>query len=210
MNVSRRKKSIIQAVSILSITTLLFGCSNPNEGADNKKDNNTLTLAWPRDIGEMNPHVYNPSQLFAQSMVYEPLVHYAEGGKLEPFLAKSWDISKDGKTYTFKLRDDVKFSDGSVFDATIVKKNFDAVLKNKALHSWLGFISKIDKTEVVDKQTFRMTLSEAYYPTIQELAVVRPVRFLGEAGFPKNGDTSKGVEQEVGTGPWVLDEYKAD
>ncbi|ACB60816.1 nickel ABC transporter, periplasmic nickel-binding protein [Exiguobacterium sibiricum 255-15] len=210
MNVSRRKKSIIQAVSILSITTLLFGCSNPNEGADNKSNQDTLTMAWPRDIGEMNPHVYNPSQLFAQSMVYEPLVHYAEGGKLEPFLAKSWDISKDGKTYTFKLRDDVKFSDGSTFDATIVKKNFDAVLKNKALHSWLGFISKIDKTEAVDKQTFRMTLSEAYYPTIQELAVVRPVRFLGEAGFPKNGDTSKGVEQEVGTGPWVLDEYKAD
>ncbi|EQB47448.1 hypothetical protein CGLO_13404 [Colletotrichum gloeosporioides Cg-14] len=33
-------------------------------------------MAWPRDIGEMNPHVYNPSQLFAQSMIYEPLVSY--------------------------------------------------------------------------------------------------------------------------------------
>ena len=68
----------------------------------------------------------------------------------------------------------------------------------------------MDQTEVIDQNTFKLTLTEPYYPTIQELAVVRPVRFLGEAGFPKDGDTSKGVVKPVGTGPWVLEEYKAD
>ncbi len=62
----------------------------------------------------------------------------------------------------------------------------------------------------IDEHTFKFTLKEPYYPTIQELTVVRPVRFLGEAGFPENGDTSEGVEQPIGTGPWVLEEHKVD
>lgn len=190
---------------------LLVGCSQANNGAGGDKDHSDMiTMAWPRDIGEMNPHVYNPSQLFAQSMIYEPLVSYQKNGKLKPELAKSWDVSKDGKVYTFHLRDKVTFSDGSEFNANIVKKNFDSILKNKDIHSWLGVIKKIKKTEAVDKKTFKLTLTEPYYPTVQELAVVRPVRFLGEAGFPKNGDTSKGIEKPVGTGPWVLKTYQKD
>ncbi|MEH6965739.1 nickel ABC transporter substrate-binding protein [Priestia megaterium] len=197
---------------ILILSTLLVGCSNANNEESTSKDNhdNMLTIAWPRDVGEMNPHVYNPSQLFAQSMVYEPLVSYQAGGKIKPNLAKSWEISEDGKVYMFHLREGVKFSDGTDFNAEIVKKNFDTILNNKELHSWLGFITKIAQTEVVDKNTFKLTLTEPYYPTIQELAVVRPVRFLGEAGFPKDGDTSKGIVKPVGTGPWILEKYKAD
>ncbi|MEI2376480.1 nickel ABC transporter substrate-binding protein [Priestia megaterium] len=197
---------------ILILSTLLVGCSNANNEESTSKDNhdNMLTIALPRDVGEMNPHVYNPSQLFSQSMVYEPLVSYQAGGKIKPNLAKSWEISEDGKVYMFHLREGVKFSDGTDFNAEIVKKNFDTILNNKELHSWLGFITKIAQTEVVDKNTFKLTLTEPYYPTIQELAVVRPVRFLGEAGFPKDGDTSKGIVKPVGTGPWILEKYKAD
>ncbi|MFP8641215.1 nickel ABC transporter substrate-binding protein [Priestia aryabhattai] len=198
-------------VFILILSTLLVGCSNNNgESTSKGSHDNMLTIAWPRDVGEMNPHVYNPSQLFAQSMVYEPLVSYQAGGKIKPNLAKSWEISEDGKVYTFHLREGVKFSDGTDFNAEIVKKNFDTILNNEELHSWLGFITKIAQTEVVDKNTFKLTLTEPYYPTIQELAVVRPVRFLGEAGFPKDGDTSKGIVKPVGTGPWILEKYKAD
>ena len=50
---------------------------------------------------------------------------------------------------------------------------------------------------MIDDHTFKLKLTEPYYPTIQELAVVRPVRFLGEAGFPEDGDTSKGVENRL-------------
>jgi nickel transport system substrate-binding protein len=199
-------------ISILLFSTILLGCTNASNEATTSQDvkENILTIAYPRDVGEMNPHVYNPSQLFAQSMVYEPLVSYGDGGELKPHLAESWDISVDGKEYIFHLRQDVKFSDGTSFNAEIVKKNFDTILNHMDLHSWLGFLSKISSTEVIDEHTFKMTLTEPYYPTIQELAVVRPVRFLGEAGFPEDGDTSKGVVEAVGTGPWILEEHKAD
>lgn len=210
------KRFLLMSVMILILSMTLLGCSNSNESIENPnsdttaESDNTITFAWPRDVGAMNPHVYNPSQLFAQSMVYEPLVSYQDGGELKPHLAESWEISEDGKEYIFKLRQDVKFSDGTNFNAEIVKKNFDAILKNAKMHGWLGFIPKIAQTEVIDEYSFKLTLTEPYYPTIQELAVVRPVRFLGEAGFPQDGDTSKGVEKPVGTGPWVLDEYKVD
>ncbi|MEC1261470.1 nickel ABC transporter substrate-binding protein [Bacillus swezeyi] len=210
-NGANRRNILFLAAFILLLSTVLIGCTNAGEGSAAKRENdNMLTIAWPQDVGEMNPHVYNPSQLFAQSMVYEPLVSYQDGGDLKPHLAESWDISKDGKVYTFYLRKGVKFSDGTSFNAQIVKKNFDTLLKNVELHSWLGFITKIERTDVIDENTFQLTLKEPYYPTIQELAVVRPVRFLGEAGFPEDGDTSKGVVKPVGTGPWVLEEYKAD
>ncbi|MDQ0194688.1 nickel ABC transporter substrate-binding protein [Paenibacillus wynnii] len=211
MFVSRGKTLVI---FLLVLSTALMGCSAQNNaqksGAESAEKEKTITVSWPRDVGPMNPHVYNPSQLIAQSMVYEPLVSYKEGGKLVPHLAESWTISQDGKEYTFKLRQDVKFSDGTAFNAAVVKKNFDAILKNRKNHSWLGFINFVDKTEEVDEYTFKMTLTQVYYPTLQELSVVRPVRFLGEAGFPDDGDTSKGVKVSVGTGPWMLSDYKKD
>jgi len=211
-----------KTAALLLATTLLFlfvvvGCSNTENGADSSNTSSngssqakSITMSWPRDIGTMNPHTYNPSQLFAQSMLYEPLVSYQENGKLAPALAESWTISDDGKTYTFKLRQGVKFSDGTDFNAEIVKKNFDAVMKHKDTHSWLGVVNVIDKTEVVDDHTFRLTLTKPYYPVLQDLSVVRPFRFLGEAGFPDNGDTSEGIKEPVGTGPWMLAEYKQD
>lgn len=117
-----RSKIKITFLSMLIFSILLAGCTNAGNSTEMKKHNNMVTIAWPRDIGEMNPHVYNPSQLFAQSMVYEPLVTYGTGGKLKPHLAESWDLSNDGKVYTFHLRKDVKFSDGTTFNAKIAKK----------------------------------------------------------------------------------------
>jgi nickel transport system substrate-binding protein len=215
LNRIHKKQFLFMSAMIIILSMALLGCSGATESGNESSDSssvssNMITFAWPRDIGDLNPHLYNPSQMFAQSMVFEPLVSYQDGGELKPHLAESWEVSDDGKEYTFNLRQDVKFSDGSSFNAETVKKNFDAVLNNVDLHSWLGFIPKVDQTEIVDEYTFKLTLNEPYYPTIQELAVVRPVRFLGEAGFPQDGDTSKGIEKPVGTGPWVLDEYKVD
>ncbi|PZT52182.1 nickel ABC transporter substrate-binding protein [Paenibacillus silvae] len=217
MSVHLRKRSTLMMVAALLLLLFIVGCSNKESGSasssasgDQAASAKSITMSWPRDIGTMNPHTYNPSQLFAQSMIYEPLVSYQKGGKLEPALAESWTISDDGKVYTFKLRQGVKFSDGTPFNAEIVKKNFDSIMKNKKTHSWLGIVGVLGKTEVVDDHTFRMTLTEPYYPVLQDLSVVRPFRFLGAAGFPDDGDTSKGIKEPVGTGPWMLADYKQD
>ena len=85
---SVHRKAVQLVLFVFILSTTLLGCSTEkkeqNAESDTQQTVKTVTLSWPRDIGPMNPHVYNPSQLIAQSMIYEPLVRYAEGGKLEP------------------------------------------------------------------------------------------------------------------------------
>ena len=89
-------------------------------------DDSTLTIAYPVNAGPLNPHLYNPNQMYAQTMVYDSLVRYTPDG-MEGALAESWHISDDGLTYTFKLRN-AKFSDGSPVTAYAVVMNFNLKL----------------------------------------------------------------------------------
>jgi nickel transport system substrate-binding protein len=171
-------------------------------------DKTTLTYSWPSNVGPLNPHLYSPNQMFAQAMVYEPLVKYTEKGMVIPWLARAWQVSPDGTVYTFQLRKDVVFSDGTPFDAVAVKKNFDAILRNAKRHAWLEFIAQIKETAVVDAHAFQLTLRRPYYPALQELALVRPARFLAPSAFPDSGNTADGLKKPIGTGPWVLAESK--
>ncbi|PTG40807.1 ABC transporter substrate-binding protein, partial [Staphylococcus cohnii] len=120
---------------------------------------------------------------------------------IQPLLAKSWEVSEDGKTYTFHLREGVKFHDGTPFNAEAVKKNFDAVQANKSLHSWIKLSTIIDKTEVKDDHTFVLTLKEPYNATLEELAMTRPYVFVSPKAF-KNGGTKEGLKTFSGKGPY--------
>ncbi|KMM85529.1 nickel ABC transporter substrate-binding protein [Pseudomonas taetrolens] len=154
-----------------------------------------LTYSWPTNAGPLDPRGYSPNQMYAQAMVYEPLVRYTAEGSLQPWLATQWDVSPDGKTYTFTLRDGVTFSDGSPFNAAAAKANLDAVLANSKRHQWMELVSTLERIEAPDARTLRLVLKHPYYPTLMELAQVRPLRF----GAP---DAKPGAP--AGTGPWKL------
>lgn len=155
----------------------------------------TLTYSWPTNAGPLDPRGYSPNQMYAQAMVYEPLVRYTAEGTLEPWLATHWSVSPDGKTYTFTLRDNVQFSDGSLFNAAAAKANLDAVLANAKRHQWMELVSTLDRVETPDEHTLVLHLKHPYYPTLMELAQVRPLRFAAPDAKPGT---------PVGTGPWVL------
>ena len=166
-----------------------------------------ITTAWPVNVGPLNPHLYTPNQMFAQSMVYEPLVKYQADGSVIPWLAKSWTHSEDGKTWTFTLRDDVKFSNGEPFDAEAAAENFRAVLDNRQRHAWLELANQIVDVKALSKTELQITLKSAYYPFLQELALPRPFRFIAPSQF-KNHETMNGIKAPIGTGPWILQESK--
>lgn len=167
-----------------------------------------LVFATARNVGPLNPHLYSPNQMYGQEMVYESLVKYEKDGRVVPWLAESWEMSPDGKAYTFKLRQGVQFSDGSPFDAEAVKKNVDAVLANRKRHEWLDLINQIDRAEVVDAGTVRFVLKSSYYPFLQDMALVRPLRFLAPGSIPESGNTADGIKAPIGTGPWAVAEMK--
>lgn len=123
------KKLFVRLLLAIAVTALVIlpSCTQPNSQSETA--NSALTYSWSQDVGPLNPHMYGPSQMFAQDLVYEPLVSYERGGKIQPALAESWEVSPDGKLITFQLREGVSFSDGTVFDAAAAKANFDQVLQ---------------------------------------------------------------------------------
>ena len=183
---------------------LLAGCQD-RDGERAAAPRTELVYASTKDIRDINPHLYG-GEMAAQGMVFEPLViNTAEG--VRPWLAESWEISPDGRVYTFHLRRGVTFSDGTPFDAEAVRLNMDAIIANRLRHAWLDMINEIERHEVVDSHTWRLVLKHPYYPTLIELGLLRPFRFISPSCFI-DGQTRDGVRGLVGTGPWVLKEHK--
>lgn len=160
-----------------------------------------------RDIRDLNPHLY-AGEMYAQEMLYETLVTITADG-YAPCLAESWNISEDGKTYTFKIRKGVTFSDGEVCDANAIKANFDAIIENKERHTWLEMMNLLVGVSAPDAETFVIELSQPYYPMLTELGVTRPFAMISPKAM-KNGSTKDGVEAYIGTGAYVLKESVTD
>ena len=172
-----------------------------------KKEDDTLVIAMPEDIGTGDAHNYS-TQFCIQDWMYETLVKW-EDNQIKPGLAESWEISDDGTEYTFHLRQGVKFTDGSSWDARIAKKNVDAVLLHQEDHSWLEALNQIKSCDIVDDNTIKITLKGSYYPFLQEMSLARPMSFIAEAAFPDSGDTYVDpVKEPIGTGKLKLIERK--
>lgn len=179
----------------------LGACATTAQNVDKTK----LTFASTKDIRDINPHLY-AGEMAAQNMIFEGLVVNTTEG-VKPHLAKGWDISEDGLTYTFHLREDVSFSDGEKFNAHAAKANFDALLANRKRHAWIETANNLDTVTVKDDYTLVLTVKSAYYPTLEELGMTRPFRFISPKSM-KDGQTKDGVNSYIGTGPFVLSEHK--
>ncbi|WP_439649064.1 ABC transporter substrate-binding protein [Herbidospora cretacea] len=137
--------------------------------------------------------------------VLDSLVTLDDKGGIGPWLATSWDISADGLTYTFKLRPDVKFTDGTPFDAEAVKVNLDHIVdpKTKSQLAASAF-GPYEKTTVVDPQTVEVKFKRPYSPFLAALSTA----FFGIQS-PKQ--LALGPEtlakKVVGTGPFVIDAF---
>ncbi|RDU61699.1 nickel ABC transporter substrate-binding protein [Helicobacter sp. MIT 14-3879] len=170
---------------------------------------NILRVAVSRNVGVMNPQGYGSNEMFAQNMIYEGLVKVNNEGKIVPSLATSWEIKQKGKVYVFNLRKNVLFSNGEEFNSNAVKKNFDSILKNAKRHSWSALIALINDIEVVDSHTIKIHLKSPYSPTLNELALVRPYRFIAPSMIPSDLDLVKHNPKEpIGTGAYMLVDTK--
>ena len=190
-------------------TTAAAGTENSAAASEagSSEGKEELVFVNYRDIRDLNPHLY-AGEMYAQEMLYETLVNITADG-YEGCLAESWDISDDGKTYTFHIRDGVKFSDGEVCDANAIKANFDAIIENKDRHTWLEMMNLLVGVSAPDDKTFVIELSEPYYPLLTELGVTRPFAMISPKAM-KDGSTKDGVNAYIGTGPYVLTDFVTD
>ncbi len=159
----------------------------------------TLVLAAGDSLGPGNPHDYS-SNMAMLDLLYEPLVRYGPDGSIQPALAESWEISPDGLIWTFKLRPNVTFHDGTPFDAAAAKWNLQRWI-GVAAHNWLPTSARVTSIDTPDAMTVVLTLKEAYYPAVQDLSLMRPVRFLS----PNAVDSTGTFVKPIGTGPWQIE-----
>lgn len=197
------KKEVVLLAWAL-VLVWMSGCSDNQGSTSAKQETKELVYATAKDINDMNPHLY-PGSMAAQGMVYESLVENTPEG-IKPLLADSWEISNDGKEYTFHLRKDVTFHDGAPFNADAVKQNIEAVQSNASKHTWIKLSTMIEDIHILGEHTIQLKLTEPYYPALLELSMTRPYVFLSPNDFI-DGETKDGVKGYNGTGPYKLTQH---
>lgn len=132
--------------------------------------------------------------------VFEGLTRYQADGSIAPALAKSWDISADGLTYTFHLNSDVKFHDGSDMDANDVKFSLDRARSEDSTNAQKALFAGIASVDVIDAMTVKITLSQPNGGFITNMA-------WGDAVIVAPESIENAATNPVGTGPFVFSNW---
>jgi peptide/nickel transport system substrate-binding protein len=182
------------------LCTLFSGCTAPPSGG-------RIVYGLTLSPSGIDPHANASSELgIPLTSVYDTLVYQdPDGGQFVPGLAERWDVSGDGLVYTFFLRHDVTFHDGTAFDAESVRFNLARITGDELASQKARFmLGPYERTEVVDEYTVRIHLSEPFAPLLDSLSQV----YLGmasPAAVEQWGDDYQ--LHQVGTGPFVFAEY---
>lgn len=154
----------------------------------------------------LDPHVGgNYPQALLSSQYIEELTAL-EDGRPVPALAESWTTSDDGKTLTFRLRDDVTFTDGTPFDAAAVVANIEHV-QDPATASSTGYLAlqSIAKATATDDHTVMLTLSRPDSALLESFS--QP--WVGmESPKALGRSQAQNCESPVGTGPFRITDWK--
>lgn len=176
---------------------------------------NVLIVGQIAEPQSLDPHTVTATNDFRILVnLYDGLVRFKDGTlEVEPALAESWEVSDDGRTYRFKLREGVKFHDGSDFDAEAVKFNFDRMLnKDHPFYNTGPFplsfnFSSIASVEVIDPHKVEFRLKEAFAPFLSNLAYPTGLIVSPTAVEQHGKDYGRSPS---GTGPFKFAEWQSN
>ncbi len=186
----------------------------------------TSTISNPKKWNPITSHETSTTA-YTDKMFMGLTTDNPMNGALEPELAKSWDISKDGLTITFHLRHGLKWSDGQPFTADDVVFTFNDVIYNKDVQTSLRDVLRLPdgsfpKVEKVDDYTVKVTLSMIFRPILTEIGVpIIPKHVLAQTVHKLNPNVPAGnfngvwglntkPSDIVGIGPYLLQSFTPD
>lgn len=165
-----------------------------------------MIVTGHHEIASLHPDDAGPTVHWViVTQIHNGMIELDENYQIELVLAESYDVAEDGMTYTFKLRDGVKFHDGEILDSADVKHTFEWYMNpdNAAVNATL--YRNIDRVETPDNLTVVIRMKEPYAPFLVDTATtfILPEHYHGKVG--KEGYASK----PIGTGPFKLKEWRA-
>ncbi|WP_099159922.1 ABC transporter substrate-binding protein [Virgibacillus ndiopensis] len=228
-----KKRNLLALFSLLfAIVLFVSACSDDANSTDSDSDANandddqateeasgekTLIFGRGADSIQLDPSkVTDGESIYVTNQIYDTLVRYKEENtEVKPALATEWTPSEDGLTWTFKLRDDVKFHDGTDFTAEDVVYNFER-WATSAEYIYYGYMfgaseddlgGIIEKVEATGDYEVKFTLSEPNAPFLQTLAMP-PFGIASPDAIKEHGEDY--FKNPVGTGPFVFEEWVPD
>ena len=185
------KTAALALTMSMAVTAMPFGVSAE------ETDKTVVRINMESEPDNLDPWLSAASDTEAVfHNVFEGLVLFDETGALIPGLAESWDISDDGLTYTFHLRDDVTFHNGKAFSAEDVVYTYESLSGLGGEEALSSKFKNLTSVEAVDDYTVTMTLAEADAAFLQYTRVaVLPKGYEDQSSAP------------VGTGPFVFEKY---
>ncbi|MCA9836986.1 MAG: ABC transporter substrate-binding protein [Trueperaceae bacterium] len=191
------KLRVLQVAALLLLATLpLFALA---------QDGNILLYGGNQDIDNIDPATgENYSINAALRSLYDALFIY-RGNDIEPHLVDSWEVNDDATVWTFKLKDNAVFHDGSPVNAEAVVYSFNRLLEinGPPAYRW-ATISDENTAQALDEYTVQFTLTEPFAPfigTLPQLFVVNPA--IVEANRGDDYGQAYLKENEAGSGPFT-------
>jgi len=174
------------------------GAPSSSEGIHSFRIGNT------QDIDTLNPLTSELTigfEIFL--LIYDPLVRYDENYEPVGCLAESWDVSEDGLTWTFNLREGVLWHDGEPFTSEDVKFTYDTMIEHEQGFMYNTYLAGITDIECPDEKTVVITTDAPKANMLMNTTPILPKHIWGEIAPEELGLYTN--ESPVGTGPFKFD-----
>jgi peptide/nickel transport system substrate-binding protein len=176
----------------------------PAAAAGQPKRGGILKVGLQADPTSLDPQKTSLTALFhVTEHIYSQLVRLKPDLTVDPDLAEKWDISADGKTYTFTLRKGVKFHSGKALTSADVKYTFDRLADKATASPNASLLAPVESIATPDEGSVVITLKKADASFLTNLTSPASV-IINKDAVEKNGDLTKTAD---GTGPFKFKEY---
>lgn len=216
-------KSVKKLFALLLVTVLaigIAGCGTGGSSSGGTSSDGKIRVAMqdpnvPIDMQKQT----NSYLMMVADQITEPLINLDNDGQLSPLLIKEMPkISDDGLTYSFELKDDIKFHNGDTVKSSDVKYSFERLLTKGVMGAMIdqvqgaqnlidGSATSLEGFKIIDDQKFDLVLEQPYSPFPSALATPYVCVFPQKACEEAGDDWGRTVL--YGTGPYKLDSYTA-